>query len=167
MEFLQNYLVTYAQYLLENFAVILVIVVVGNLLIGAMAAYRKKQFEMSVALDSIVNMLFLFVSYALVGLFAFSLKGVTAKDLELFSLAFATLTILIIVYKGNSMLLSFVTVSRIPMPKMMYTLDAKVKEMFNREEVATDMEYIAEQAFLLKQEEDAADQTLASIPTYD
>lgn len=157
MELFQEYLVAYGLYLLENFALILLVAVVGNLLVGAMAAYRKNVFEMAVAIDSVVNMFFLFISYALVGLFAFALKGATVKDLEIFSLAFTALTILIIAYKGNSMLLSFVTVSRIPMPKIMYTIDTKVKEMFNREEVGEELSYIAEQAFLLRQEADAED----------
>ena len=48
----------------------------------------------------------------------------------MFTVAFKILTILIIVYKGNSLLLNLVTFSKIPMPVQMVNFDKRVKALF-------------------------------------
>lgn len=140
------------QFLKEQFALILLVAAVGNLIMGVISGTKATKFNPDKLLKGFTNIVFLAIGFVCVGLLVYMLQEVKIEELAIFPLGFKGLTILIIAYKANSMLLNYVTISGIPMPKIMTNIDEKVKAMFENSDYPISTTHSAEVAFLESEE---------------
>lgn len=118
------------EFLLANYAIILIVAVLGNILSGVARAISDGSFEWSKALVGIKDAFLLAIGYITFGVFAFFIKDIKLADFAIFGAAFSFITIAIIAYKGNSLAINFVSLAKIPFPKVLTTLDNYVKDLF-------------------------------------
>ena len=152
MEIMRQWILQFGVFLIDQLALLLLTVTLANIFIGAMVAIKEHEFKIGEFFEGVISAIFLLISYVLIGIFIFMLKAIASPDMQIFVTAYTVLTLLIIAYKANSMLLSFVYISKIPMPKIMQQLDEKVKAMFDTETYLEAPDYTKEQAYLLDQE---------------
>lgn len=122
----------FIQFLIISLAYILFVVCIGNYIAGVLSGAKTSGFNLNIALKGIYELIELGIIYLLVAWFIYSIRDVKLVEIDIFSYTFKWLTILIIAYKGNSLLLNLVTFSKIPMPKQMVELDNKIKSMFEQ-----------------------------------
>lgn len=142
MELLLNFLIT-------NYLIVLAVAVIGNIVSGSARAISEGNFSFGKFIDSVKDLILLGIGYLAFGIFAFFIKDIKIADFAIFGAAFAFITIAIIVYKGNSLAINFVALAKIPPLEIMNTLDAKVKEVFARENptgLDLDVEQVVEDA---------------------
>lgn len=120
----------FIQFLIISLAYILFVVCIGNFIAGVLSGTKTTGFNLNLALKGIYELIELGIIYLLVAWFIYSIRDVKLVEIDIFTYTFKWLTILIIAYKGNSLLLNLVTFSKIPMPKQMVELDNKIKSMF-------------------------------------
>lgn len=120
----------FIEFLIVNYLTQLAIAVIGNLVAGVAKSIMNNEFKIAILFGGIKDILMLFVGYAAFGAFAYGVKDVTFEDMQVFTGLFAFLTILIIAYKGNSLAIHFIELAKIPVPKVMISIDEKVKSMF-------------------------------------
>lgn len=119
-------------YFVANHAIILIIACVGNVLAGSAEAWKDNAFKLSVFLTSVKDLCLLAVGYISFGVFAYSVKDITFQDIQVFSGLFAFITVIIVLIKGNSLAMHFITLAKIPTPAVMTAMDDKVKEYLNK-----------------------------------
>lgn len=122
------------SFLLLTYLLPLFVVAVGNVIAGSAEALVTGDFKWAKALEGLRDLLALAIGYITLGAFAFVVKDVTLVDVQVFSGLFAFLTILVIVIKGNSLAMHFITLAKIPVPAVMNTFDNKVKELLGKEQ---------------------------------
>lgn len=122
------------SFLLLTYLLPLFVVAVGNVIAGSAEALVTGDFKWDIALEGLRDLLALAIGYLTLGAFAFVVKDVTLVDVQVFSGLFAFLTILVIVIKGNSLAMHFITLAKIPVPAVMNTFDNKVKELLGKEQ---------------------------------
>lgn len=120
----------FIQFLIISLAYVLLVVCLGNYVAGVLSGAKTTGFDLKLAMKGVWELIELAIVYILVAWFIYSIREVKIVEIDIFSYTFKGLTILIIAYKGNSLLLNLVTFSKIPMPKQMVELDNKVKAMF-------------------------------------
>ena len=140
------------QFLLEQFALILLVASIGNLIMGVISGTKATTFNPDKLIKGFVELLFQGVGFLCIGLLAYTLQAVEIDGLAIFPFGFKSLTILSIAYKANSMLLNYVTLSKIPMPKIMMDIDEKVKAMFENSDYPISTTHSEEVAFLEAEE---------------
>lgn len=121
-------------FLLLTYLLPLVVVSVGNVIAGSAEALVTGKFRWAKAIEGLRDLLALAIGYLSLGAFAFVVKDVKLVDVQVFSGLFAFLTILVIVIKGNSLALHFITLAKIPVPAVMTTFDKKIKELLGKEQ---------------------------------
>lgn len=120
----------FIQFLLISLAYPLVVVCIGNYIAGVLAGRKLSGFKLSLALEGFIEMIELGIIYVLVAWFVFSIRDITFKEISVFTEVFKVLVILIVAYKGNSLLLNLVPFSKVPMPVFMSNFDNYIKLLF-------------------------------------
>lgn len=120
----------FIQFLIISLAYVLLVVCIGNYVAGVLSGSKEKGFDFKLALTGIWELIELAIVYILVAWFIYSIRDIQFVEISMFTVAFKILTILIIAYKGNSLLLNLVTFSKIPMPIQMVNFDKRVKALF-------------------------------------
>ncbi|XCH78842.1 MAG: phage holin family protein [Candidatus Dehalobacter alkaniphilus] len=120
----------FIEFLVLNYLFILVVTAICNYISGVAKAIKDNDFQKVKAIEGFKDLFLLAVGYLTMAAFAFSVKDVTFENMQIFTALFAFLTILIIAYKGNSLAMNFILLAKIPVPKVMITIDEKVKSMF-------------------------------------
>lgn len=128
---------SFIEFLILNYAILLLVTAVSNYLSGMAKAFKENNFEVKKALEGFKDLFLLFVGYLTMAAFAFAIKDVTFEDMQVFTALFAFITILIVAYKGNSLAMNFIVLAKIPVPKVMSAIDEKVKAMFEESKPAS------------------------------
>lgn len=121
---------SFIEFLVLNYLLILVVTATCNYISGVAKAIKDNEFKSSKAVEGLKDLFLLAVGYLTMAAFAFVVKDVTFENMQIFTALFAFITILIIAYKGNSLAMNFILLAKIPVPKVMITIDEKVKAMF-------------------------------------
>lgn len=123
-------LVLFSQFLLASLAFPLFVACVGNYIAGVLAGRKKEGFNKAKAIEGLIEMAELFIIFTLSGWFVFSIRDIKYQEISVFGVFFKMLIILMVAYKGNSLLLNLVPFSKIPMPKIMTDFDNHIKSLF-------------------------------------
>lgn len=123
------------DFLITNYAIILIVAVLGNLVSGTARSVLEGTFEWKKAIGGVKDAILLGIGYIAFGVFAFFIKDIKLAGFAIFGAAFAFITIAIIAYKGNSLAVNFATLAKIPLPKVLTTLDNYVKDLFERDKL--------------------------------
>lgn len=130
IQFLIISLILFSKFLLESLVFPLFVAVVGNYIAGLMAARKKKIFKREKAIEGLIEIAELFIIFVLSAWFVFSVRDVKYQEISVFGVFFKILIVLMVAYKGNSLLLNLVPFSKIPMPKIMTDFDNHIKSLF-------------------------------------
>lgn len=130
----------FIQFLIISLAYVLLVVTLGNYVAGILSGAKLKGFDWKLAFLGLWEMVQLAIIYLMVAWFIFTIKDITIEEISVFPIAFKTLTVLIIAYKGNSLLLNLVTFSKIPMPYFMTVFDERIKAMFEANQLEADID---------------------------
>lgn len=123
-------LVLFYQFLIASLAYPLFVACVGNYIAGLMSARKKKVFDRAKAIEGLVEMIELFIIFTLSAWFVYSIRNIKYNEIAVFSELFKILVVLMVAYKGNSLLINLVPFSKIPMPKIMTRFDNHIKSLF-------------------------------------
>lgn len=130
IQFLIISLILFYQFLLESLVFPLFVACVGNYIAGVLAGRKKEGFSKLKALNGLIEMAELFIIFILSAWFVFSIRDVKYQEISVFGVFFKMLIVLMVAYKGNSLLLNLVPFSKIPMPKIMTDFDNHIKSLF-------------------------------------
>lgn len=122
----------FISYLFLNYVIILLVVSVANWVTGIAKGLLVGEFNFGKALNGLKELVLLGIGYLAFAAFAFVLQDVKMLEVQFFSALLGFITVLIIAYKGNSLLINFVALAKIPTPKVLATVDAKVKALFEQ-----------------------------------
>lgn len=123
-------LVLFIQFLIASLAYPLFVACVGNYIAGLMSARKKKVFDRAKAIEGLIEMVELFIIFTLSAWFVYSIRNIKYNEIAVFSELFKVLVVLMVGYKGNSLLINLVPFSKIPMPKIMVNFDNHIKSLF-------------------------------------
>lgn len=131
LQFMIISLVLFYQFLIASLAYPLFVAVIGNYIAGLMSARKKKVFNRAKAIEGLFEMIELFIIFTLSAWFVYSIRNIKYNEIAVFSELFKILVVLMVGYKGNSLLINLVPFSKIPMPKIMVNFDNHIKSLFN------------------------------------
>ena len=123
-------LVLFVQFLIASLAYPLFVACVGNYIAGVMSARKKGGFDKAKAIEGLIEMVELFIIFTLSAWFVYSIRNIKYNEIAVFSELFKVLVVLMVAYKGNSLLINLVPFSKIPMPKIMVDFDNHIKSLF-------------------------------------
>lgn len=123
-------LVIFIQFLIASLAYPLFVACVGNYIAGVMSARKKGGFNRAKAIEGLIEMIELFIIFTLSAWFVYSIRNIKYNEIAVFSELFKVLVVLMVAYKGNSLLINLVPFSKIPMPKIMVDFDNHIKSLF-------------------------------------
>lgn len=117
----------FITFLLSSYALIFLAACLGNYITGVAKALQDGEFDLKKALIGIRDLILLAIAYIAMALFAFLIQDVKIEDIQVFSAVFTFLTILVIAYRANSMAKNFTAIAKLPFPKVLTTIDEKIK----------------------------------------